>query len=279
MMHLKLLICALLITLFQATNALATPAFKKVTIIVLENTNYADALKQPFLSSLGKSGALLNNFIAETHPSQGNYIALTSGDLMGVKNDKNIDLSVSHIGDLLEARGLNWKVYAEDYPGNCFTGASQGLYVRKHTPFMSYTNINQNPDRCNAHIVNATAMDSDLAAGNLPAYSFYVPNLNNDGHDTGVKYADNWLATKFGPLLKNKAYMQDMLVIVTFDESGISPVNHIAAFLIGDSVRAGTQSSVRYNFYSILKTIESAFNLGNLGRNDASANEIADVFN
>lgn len=279
-MSFKKLLTAALLSLLCSTVSYATPSFKKVMIVVLENTNYSDAVSQPFLNSLSKQGSLLTNFLAETHPSQGNYIAMTSGDLMGVRNDKNIDIDTKHIGDLLEARGLNWKVYADGYPGNCFTGSSQGRYVRKHNPFISYTNVNQNIKRCNDHIFNSKVLDNDIKTNNLPAYSFYAPDLDNDGHDTGVKFADKWLAQKFGPLLKNPAFMKDMLLIITFDESGLlSPTNHIATYFIGDSVSAGKQSSTRYSFYSMLKTIESAFNLGTLGKKDESATEIADIFN
>jgi hypothetical protein len=42
--------------------------------------------------------------------------------------------------------------------------------------------------RC-AKVVNAAdplaGLDADLAAGTLPQYSFYTPDINNDGHDTG----------------------------------------------------------------------------------------------
>jgi hypothetical protein len=277
-MHFKKFTSVIFFVMMLSSAANATPSFKKITIVVLENTNYANAIQQPFFSSLIKQGALLNNFMGVVHPSQGNYIAMTAGDEMSIKSDKAIELDVNHIGDLLEAKGLSWKVYAEGYPGNCFTG-NQGIYVRKHNPFISFKNISSNAKRCNDHIQNSTSLDTDLAAGNLPAYSFYVPDLKNDGHDTGVKFADNWLAVKFGPLLKNKKFMKDMLVVITFDESGISIQNHIGTVLLGDSVNAGVQSSVLYDHYSVLKTIESAWNLGSLGKKDATATEIADIFN
>jgi acid phosphatase len=278
MIKLKTTFIFLSLSLLFTSYAHGTPSFKKVTIVVLENTNYANAISQPFMASLIKQGALLNNFMGVIHPSQGNYIAMTAGDSMGIKSDKDITLNVSHIGDLLEARGLSWKLYAEGFPGNCFLG-NQGSYVRKHNPFISYNNIATNVKRCNDHLQNAKAFDVDLAASNIPNYSFYVPDLKNDGHDTGVKYADNWLAQKFGPLLKNRTFMKDMLVVITFDESGASPVNHIGTILLGDSVNAGTQSSALYDHYSVLKTIESAWNLGNLGKKDTTAAEIVDVFN
>jgi hypothetical protein len=93
-------------------------------LVIFENTNYEDAMDQPFFKKLATLGTNLTNFFALTHPSQGNYIGLTSGSLNGVKNDNPIDLNVTNVIDLLESRGISWKVYAEDYPGNCFLGKS-----------------------------------------------------------------------------------------------------------------------------------------------------------
>jgi hypothetical protein len=96
----------------------AMAKFKRVMIVVLENTSFEDAMKQPFLSSLSVKGAVLANFTAETHPSQPNYIALISGTTFGVNSDKEADLNARHIGDLLEAKGLQWKVCGK-VSGNC----------------------------------------------------------------------------------------------------------------------------------------------------------------
>src|SRR5262249_22845758 len=124
---------------------------------------------------------------------------LTSGDPQGVSDDNTVDLNVNHIGDLLEAKGLTWKAYVENYPGNCSTVSSSGTYQRKHNPFISYLNVQKNPARC-ANIVNATQLQTDIANGTLPDYSLYTPNMNDDGHDTDVNYASNWLQTAFDPL-------------------------------------------------------------------------------
>jgi phospholipase C len=115
-----------------------------------------------------------------THPSQPNYIALTAGDLHGVKDDANVDLDVRHLGDLLEARGLRWKVYADGYPGSCQADARIGPYARKHVPFISFRNVREDPARC-ANIVNASRMCEDIAAGTLPDYSLFIPDMNHDG--------------------------------------------------------------------------------------------------
>ncbi len=250
--------------------------FNRSILVIFENTNYADALRQPFFGQLALHGANFSNFMALTHPSQGNYIALTSGSQNGVVNDNPVDLNVFNIVDLMEAQGVTWKVYAEDYPGNCFVGKSSGLYARKHNPFISYVNIQRNPARC-ANIVNASQFDQDAAKGLLPNFVFYIPNLNNDGHDTGVAYADKWFGMKFAPYLNNAAFMQNTVLISTFDESGFSPKNQIYTSIVGPRVKVGNVAD-GLNIVSLLALFEDNWAMGNLGKQDVTAPRIPNIW-
>ncbi|MGZ3794676.1 MAG: alkaline phosphatase family protein, partial [Bdellovibrio sp.] len=212
--------------------------FDRVIFVLFENSDYDITIKQPFFKKLASKGANFTNFLAHAHPSQGNYIVLTSGDLNGVKNDGNYDLNVKNIVDLLENKGISWKVYAEGYPGDCFRGARYGHYRRRHNPFISYVNIQNNSRRC-AQIVNASEFDKDVATGKLPDYVFYVPDLLNDGHNTGVAYADKWYAKKFGPYIANSKFMHSTILISTFDENNGGKPNRIYTSIVGPKIRAG----------------------------------------
>src|ERR1700736_17368 len=245
----------------------------KIMMVVLENTDYDTALHQPFLASLAERGALLTHFTAEAHPSQPNYIALISGSTFRVHSDGKVSLAARHIGDLVETKGLRWKVYAESYPGNCFLGTGAGTYVRKHVPFLSFKNVQNDQARCGARIVSASELANDIRNGKLPDYSLYVPDLKNDGHDTGVAYADHWLSTTFGSLLQDPKFMKGLLFVVTFDESKsyLFVGNHVVTILVGDAYRPGTRLDANYNHYSLLRLVEDEFALGSLGQNDAHA--------
>ncbi len=252
--------------------------FKKVLIVIFENTDYQGAVSQPFFAKFAKDGALLSNLLAETHPSQPNYLALVSGDTYGVTNDNKVNLNARHVGDLLEAKGKSWKIYLEDYPGNCFTGAYSGKYVRRHNPFISFLNVQQDAARCTAHLVSSDTFQTDAESGNLPDFSLYVPNRINDGHDLGVGYADRWFSSTFGSLLQNPKFMQGLLVIATFDEAEGAGPNRIYTAFRGDMVKPGSQFPAQASHYSLLKMIEDAFGLGNLGRGDARASEITNIW-
>ena len=253
------------------------PSFKRIVIVVLENENESNAIDQPFMKSLAARGAYLGSYQAITHPSQPNYIAMVAGDLHGVLDDGNVDLDVRPLGDLLEAKGLRWKVYAEGYPGKCRLDARIGLYVRKHVPLISFKNVQSDRARC-ANIVDASEIFDDIAAGALPEYALFIPDINNDGHETGVEFADRWLEATFGPLLNDPRFMKDMLFVVTFDESRRFGGNQIYTAFYGESVIAGSISDHPWNHYSLLRTIEESFHLGTLGLNDQSADPISGIW-
>jgi hypothetical protein len=272
---------ALLPIASHAQDTTNTPLFNRVILVVLENTNYQEALQQPFMKSLAGSGALLTNFEAEDHPSQPNYIAMISGSTLGVSDDSSVDLGGRHLGDLLEDKGLDWRTYAEDFPGNCFLGSKRGNYARKHVPFLSFTNVQNNAKRC-AKIVNATQFDADLKANRLPEFSLYVPNLKNDGHDTSPAYADRWLSGKFGALLADANTMKNTLFVVTFDENddamGGGP-NQVYTAMVGPMVRAGASSGDHLNHYSVLRLMEDNWGLDHLTRGDGDAAAITGIWN
>ncbi len=262
----------------SAFAAAADAKFKKVFIVIFENEDAKKALAQPTFKRIAHDGAYLTNLNAEVHPSQANYIALVSGSTQGVKGDSNQDVDARHLGDLLEAAGHSWKTYLEGYPGDCYAGARTGDYVRKHNPFISFLNLQSDRTRCNSHLVNSDVLASDIKNGTLPDFSLFIPDLKNDGHDTGVAYADRWLSKTIEPLFKIENFTKDTLVILTFDESGVFGGNKIYGALYGDSVKPGTTSAISYDHYSILRTIEDTLGLGSFGLEDAKATPITGIW-
>lgn len=275
-------VLSILCILIPARQAMAAqpgkgPSFTKVMIVVLENTGYNNALQQPFLSELVKHGASFTNFFALSRPSQPNYIAMVAGDTFGVRSNDNVTLDERHLVDLLEENGKSWKVYAEDFPGNCFLGAKSGAYVRRHVPFLSFKNVQSIPARC-ARILEARQFDADVRDGGLPDFAMYIPNNLDNGHDTGATHADRWLRKRFGSLLSDRRFMKGMLFVVTFDEGFAGDNNHIYTVFLGDDVMPSTISEARYDHYSVLRTIQNAFGLPSLGRHDAQADVIRGIW-
>lgn len=260
-------------------SGFAPYTFQHVFIIVLENANYDRALRQPYLGQIAKNGTLFTNFHAVAHPSYPNYLAMVAGSTFGITDDSQRDLDQTNLVDLMETAGISWKTYAEQYPSrSCFTGVLSGGYVRKHVPFLSFVNVQKNPARC-SKIVEAGQLKNDVAAGQLPQYSLYIPDLNNDGHDTGSTYASKWLEGFLSPLLQNPNFKKDTLVVVIYDEDDdSSPTNQVYTVFLGEPVISGQTNDTYYTHYNLLRTIEDNFKLGNLGREDAKAKPITNIW-
>lgn len=257
-------------------NTFAGNNFNKVLYIVFENSEYSRTITQPYFNQLKNEGALLTNFHSPIHPSQGNYVAMVAGSTFNITHDKPINLNERHIGDLLEEAKKDWRLYAEDYPGNCFNDPTSQYYARKHNPFMLFTNVTTNPARCKK-IVNSAQFFTDLQNNSLKEFSMYIPNLQNDGHNTGVAYADKWFKNTFDKVFHSPNFPKDLLVIVTFDE-GSTQANQIYTLLMGANVKARITSDKAYNFYSLTRTIEEELGLASLNKNDMTALKIEDVW-
>jgi hypothetical protein len=256
------------------------PDIKRIIILILENEDMTETYSNPVIQDLLPISSYFPNFRAIYRPSQPNYIALVSGSNFGINTNDNYDISDTSIADLLEDHGKDWATYAEDYPGNCFLGAevNNSLYTRKHNPFISFTNITQDPIRC-AKIKDSSTFFSDWEDGKLPEFSLYIPNNKNNGHDTDITYSANWLKEKFVKNLKDQQLMQDTLFILTFDEGKLStPINKIFTLFIGPQVKDDYLVPQCYDHFSLLRTIEEIWSLGSLNRNDIQADIIEDVW-
>jgi acid phosphatase len=268
----------------RAQGGSAAPAgkhFDQVVIVVLENEGTDQALADPYVSSLTRKAAWFSHYHAITHPSFPNYLAIVAGTTFGIDTDhRPAPLKGATIADRLEERKLTWKSYAEDYPGGCYLGSGAGagkltptaapteLYVRKHVPLLAFSSIENNSARC-AHVVGASQFLRDARAGKLPNYSFYTPNMFNDGHDTSLGVSTKWLQGFVRALEGTVAMHQRTLVVITWDE-GSGRDNRVLTLLLGNVVNPGKYPT-SLTHYSLLRTIEDNFGLSPVSAGDRRA--------
>ncbi|RIB23769.1 phosphoesterase family-domain-containing protein, partial [Gigaspora rosea] len=247
----------------------------RIITIVLGNSYYEESMNDPYLAYLGSQGILLSNYHAVWHPSQPNYIAMIRASKSGL-TDFNQDVEGASLPDLLEEKGISWKAYIENYPGNGFNESHSvdKLYVRKHNPFISMNQIRTNSSRF-IYIVNADRLKKDIEDGTVPQYVFYTPNMANSGHDTNVNHASNFLNNTFIPLIEPLLINSRTLLVITFDESSkyldsLTNYNHIYTAFIGPNVLKSMkhEDDGWYNHYSFVPTIELNWNLSALGTGD-----------
>jgi hypothetical protein len=284
--------------------------FDRVIVIVLENGDYENAVQDTSLAALATKGASFSNFHALFHPSYPNYLAMVAGTDFGIHRrgryladrQANFPNDDAHktIADRLIASGLDFKNYAEELPeGPCSfhidnQHAAQrktGDYVRRHVPFMSFREVQEkwcdrvvrvDSTKGNSLLgLDDNAFVRDAKAG-LVAYSFYTPNMNNDGHNTNVGTAGAWVSRFLDKTFTEKL-RKGTLVIVTFDESDHNSDNRIYTLLLGDMVKEGSQQDPKvldrhYTHYNVLRTIEDNFGLQPLAEGDRAAEPITDIW-
>ena len=200
-----------------------------------------------------------------------------------------IPANVSTVVDLLDTKGISWGEYQEAEPYAGFQGFNYSNqvnfandYVRKHNPLVLYDSVTSNATRLSL-IKNFTSFYSDLAAKTLPQWSFVTPNMTDDGHDTTITFAANWARTFLAPLLNNTYFMNNTLIILTFDETETYTIgNKVFAILLGGAIPPSlknTTDDTFYNHYSMLSTVEVNWGLPSLGRWDCGANVLEVVAN
>jgi len=235
-----------------------------VVVLVMENHEYGAIIGSsaaPYLNSLAADSVLLTQMYAIRHPSLPNYLALVGGSTFGIKTDcTDCSVYATNLVDQLEGANVGWRAYMESMPGPCFTGASSGLYVKKHNPFLYFDDIRTDPARCN-NIFPLTQLDPDLQAETLPPFAWITPNLCNDMHDCSVSTGDSFAANLVPRILPQLG--TDGILIVTFDEgtSGarcckVARGGHIATIIAGPGARHGVRVTQTSDLYSLLQLIE-----------------------
>jgi phospholipase C len=223
-----------------------------VFVIMMENTAYADLLDPAnthttFIQSLANNHRLETNYYGVTHVSLPNYLAVTSGSNWGSNSDDVAQaplLDHENIVDQLEQAHVSWKAYMEDLPaaGDTTAQTADGLYVRKHDPFLMYPDVYNNPARA-SHVVPLTQLTTDLSSNHVPKFVWITPNQCNNMHGgitTGAQtcpYADapndanqqrlyqdgnDFLQTWVTAIMNSKAWTGHSAIFVTWDEGSFA---------------------------------------------------------
>jgi hypothetical protein len=158
-----------------------------------------------------------------------------------------------------------------------------------------------------------TGLATDLkSTSTTPNFSFITPNLCNDGHDatcanqqatpSALTNVDAFLQAWVPLITSSPAFKKDGLLEITFDESGTGDTSsccnetpgpaaaepglsgpgggRTGTVLISPFIKGGTMTTVPYNHYSTLATVEDIFGLAKLGQaKTTSATFGKDIFN
>jgi hypothetical protein len=223
------------------------------------------------------------------------------------------------LADQLVANGLEWRAYVQGiaagapgtpqacrHPADGGSDAGQAWpgdhYAFWRNPFVFFHTV-VDSDECAARDVDLAALETDLKAEDTtPAFSYVVPDLCSDGREApcaegrqgGLAAADGFLKEWVPKIMASPAYLDDGLLIITFDQAPASgrepdsracchrpeppnvedaggPLAHgpgggrVGALLLSRYVKPGAPVGVPYDHYSLLRSIEDLFGLEPLG--------------
>jgi phospholipase C len=198
--------------------------------------------------------------------------------------------------DLLDAKGVTWRYYTPS-AGVIWTGPNAISHICQQQTIHG-TLTCTGPDWTNNVIIPQTQVLQDIANNQLPQVSWIIPGgapsdhpASNDGS------GPSWVASIVNAI-GNSPYWANTAIIITWDDWG-GWYDHVAPTVINDGVSWGSGyvygfrvplivvspyaktayiSHVTHDFGSILKFIETTFNLPSLGYADARADDLSDCF-
>lgn len=281
------------------------PVYDHVVIVIEENKNYEEIIgnrSAPYINDvLKKEGASLTQMYGEEHHSEGNYFWLFSGNNQKVGYVDEVPQSsfkTINLGSELIRTGHSFKGYSESLPEIGSAVGKQGLYARKHTPWVSFSNV---PNGKTVADSSNLRFPEDFPAdfNNLPTVSFVIPNLVDDMHDgktpSAIAKGDKWLRQHLDAYYQ-WAKQHNSLLIVTFDENSeftftggvtnpgdrnASKRNRIATILAGAHIKPGEYAEDKgVTHVNVLRTLEAMYKLNKSGAQQWNAlrANIADDF-
>jgi len=285
--------------------------FDHAVIVIMEDHGIVDICAQnpppcsgangaPYMAGLANSYAVGTQYLGINHFSEANYIALLGGDTFGCSNNGCPPVSNPNLVDRLETAGLTWKGYLENQnlASGCDTTYHEP-YTPEHNPFVSFTDILNNPARCsqvvlanpNTCTVTDCALVNDLNSASAPNLMWLTPNNCNNMHGftgicaSSIPTGDNYLKSLVPNILNSQTFTtQRSALFIVFDEgNGYCPLNGssedcVYAVWAGPLAKTSYATSNLYNHYSWTRTIEANWNLASLTSNDANAKPMTEFF-
>jgi phospholipase C len=254
---------------------------------------YWDETDLPFYYGLGSTFAVCDRWfcsvLAQTYPNRRFLIA---GTAAGVVSTSIPALSVpvpnGTIFDRFHAHGISWRNYYTDLPSSAVVLKTASDYP--------------------ANLVSIKTFYEDAASGTLPSFSLVDPNFDTESEENNadIRYGERFSARVINAVMNGPAWPKTLL-IWTYDEHGgyydhvpppaaIPPDNippdidgspfqvgydrygfRVPAVIVSPYARRHYVSHVVHDHTSVLKLIETKWNLGALTYRDANADNLLDA--
>jgi phospholipase C len=136
-------------------------------------------------------------------------------------------------------------------------------------------------------------LESDIRRERLAEVSWFIPPIGFNDHPglySSVCRGENWLVRQVNGIMRSK-YWKETAIVITwddfggfydhvppphYDEMGLGP--RVPLLIVSPWARRGYIDSTTYEFSSVLKFIETLFDLPSLTERDRSADDMLGAF-
>ena len=195
------------------------------------------------------------------------------------------------IGDRLSEKGIAWVWYSGGWD-DALAGHADSRFQFHHQPFAYFAKYGDESVEKAQHLKDEKQMMTDIAAGTLPAVTFFKPIGAQNEHPgyASVLEGDTHIAELIKAIQASPVW-KDSVIIVTYDENGglwdhvappvidkWGPGSRVPALIISPFAKKGFVDHTVYDTTSILKFIETRYGLVPLGSRDGGAADLSNAF-
>jgi len=209
------------------------------------------------------------------------------------QNLNDVLANVPTIFDSLQAAGVSWKFYVENYnptityrdQASSGNKSSQVVWV----PLLNFDRFIDDPTLSN-HIVDLKQYFLDLNNGTLPAVSYIVPSGASEHPPSNLMSGQRFVKSIIQELMRStswdsSAFMlayddwggwYDHVMPIQVDDFGYGP--RVPVILVSPYAKSGYIDHTVLDFTSMLKFIEQNWNIAPLAGRDTNANNFLSAF-
>ena len=195
------------------------------------------------------------------------------------------------IGDRLSEQQVSWAWYAGGWNDAVAGRKTKDNFQYHHQPFVFYANYAPDSSARTEHLKDKSQMLDDLKS-HFPQVAFFKPVGSKNQHPgySTVLEADREVK-EIVDAIRGSAIWSSTAIIITYDEYGgfwdhvappeidrWGPGTRIPAIIVSPFAKKGYIDHTLYDTTSILKLIETRFNLEPLASRDANAKSLQGAF-
>ena len=259
---------------------------------------YYDDQDIPYYWNLADHYVLFDRFFSSAPDgSFVNHVFAVTGAPPGAENPNTTNSNTVNIlptiFDRLQAAGVSWKFYVQNYDPTINYHHLQGVGSRGSqviwVPLLNMDRFIDDPN-LSSHIVDLKQYYVDLQKGTLPAVSYIVPSGGSEHPPQYPGKGQRFIKSLIQELMRSD-YWKSSAFVLAYDDWGgwydhVLPPRvdangygfRVAALLVSPYAREAYIDHTTLDFTSVLKFIEVNWGVPPLSTRDASANDMMSAF-